>query len=153
MKMKLSWSRLLELSWKIISLCVWHVIKYLRYNFVEWTYPEWAHWTLVKLLWQIFWKRRRKQNKVDIYEACESTRYEYSAKDKVENDKENSVGEDADLFTNKDMENKKIMREEENIKIGSPQYEREFGKGHWSQYDFMSNVNEQQDDKKKHLNL
>ena len=74
-----------------------------------------------------FQKKRRK-NKVDnhIYEAFESTCYECSAKDKVENDKENSVVEDADLFTKKDMENKKIMREEENMKIGSPQYERDF---------------------------
>ena len=51
------------------------------------------------------------------------------------------------------MKNKKIMREKENMKIGSPQYEREFWKGHWSQYGFRLNVDEQQDDKKKHLNL
>ena len=34
--------------------------------------------------------------------------------------------EDADLYLKKDMENKKIMREKEKMKIGSPQYEREF---------------------------
>ena len=51
--------------------------------------------------------------KVDnhIYEACESTWHESSAKDKVENDIEDSVVENADLFKEKDMENKKIMRE------------------------------------------
>ena len=45
-----------------------------------------------------FQKKRRRKNKVDnhIYEAFESTCYECSAKDKVENDKENSVVEDAD---------------------------------------------------------
>ena len=69
-----------------------------------------------------------KNNKVDdhIYEACESTCHKCSAKDKVEHYKEDSFVEDADLFMKKDMENKKIIREKENIKIGSPQYEREF---------------------------
>ena len=49
-----------------------------------------------------------------IYEACESTRHERSAKDNVENYIENSVVEDADLFKEKVMENKKIMREKKN---------------------------------------
>ena len=50
--------------------------------------------------------------KVDnhIYGACESTCHECTAKDTVENDKEDSVVEDADLFKDKDMEKKKIMR-------------------------------------------
>ena len=61
-----------------------------------------------------------------ICEACESTCHECSAKDKFEKDIEDSVVEDADLFKEKDMENKKIMREKENMKIESPQYEREF---------------------------
>ena len=36
-----------------------------------------------------FQKKKKKENKLDnhIYEACESTCYECSAKDKVENDK------------------------------------------------------------------
>ena len=44
--------------------------------------------------------------KVDnhIYEACESTCHQRSAKDKVENDIEDSVVEDADLFKEKDIE-------------------------------------------------
>ena len=68
------------------------------------------------------------QKKVDdhIYEACESTCHKCSAKDKVENDIEDSDVENADLFKEKDMENKTIMTETENMKIGSPQYEREF---------------------------
>ena len=42
---------------------------------------------------------------------CESTCHECSANDMVENDIEDSVVEDADLFKKKDIENKKIMRE------------------------------------------
>ena len=71
-------------------------------------------------------KKKRKQIDNHIYGACESTCHECSAKDKVENDKEGSVVEDVDSFMKKDMENKKIMREKENTKIGSPQYESEF---------------------------
>ena len=55
-------------------------------------------------------------------ETCESTCHECLAKDKIENDKIDSIDEDADLFTKTDMENKKIMREEENMNIRSPQY-------------------------------
>ena len=57
---------------------------------------------------------------------CESTCHECSARDEVENFKEDSVVEKADLFIKKDMEHKGITREKENLKIGSPQYEREF---------------------------
>ena len=73
----------------------------------------------------LLWQNVQKYKKVDnrIYEAYESTSHECSAKDKVEN---NSVVEDADLFKKKDMEDKKIMREIENMKIGSPQYKRDF---------------------------
>ena len=34
------------------------------------------------------------------------------------------------------------------MKLGSPQYESEFWKGHWSQYELRLNTDEQQDDKK-----
>ena len=73
----------------------------------------------------------RNRNEVDnlIYEACESTCHECSAKDEVENVKEDSVVEKADLIIKMDMGKKEIMREKENIKIRSPQYEREFLKG------------------------
>ena len=72
-------------------------------------------------------RKKKKKNKVDnhIDEACETICHECSAKDKVENDKEDIVVEDADLFM-QDMENKKILREKENMKIGSPQYKRDF---------------------------
>ena len=65
----------------------------------------------------------------------------------VENDIEDSVVENADLFKEKYMENKKIMWEKENMKIGSPQYEQEFWKGHWIHYELRLNIDEQQDDK------
>ena len=70
----------------------------------------------------------RNRNEVDnlIYEACESTCHECSAKDEVENGKEDSVAQKADLIMKKYMENKEIMREKENMKLGSPKYEREF---------------------------
>ena len=42
---------------------------------------------------------------------CESTCHECSARDEVENYKENSVVEKADLFIKKDMEHKEIRRE------------------------------------------
>ena len=71
-------------------------------------------------------KKKRKQIDNHIYGACESTCHECSAKDMVENNKEGSVVEDVDSFMKKDMENKKIMRGKETIKIGSPQYEGEF---------------------------
>jgi hypothetical protein len=60
----------------------------------------------------------RNRNKVDnhICEVCESNCFECSIKDKVENDKENSVVGKADLIIKKDMD----------MKIRSPQYEREF---------------------------
>ena len=98
----------------------------------------------MNLLRQNVWKYKKIDS--HIYEACESTCHECSAKDKVENDIEDSVVEDADLFKEKDMENKKIMREK-NMKIGSPQYEKEFWKGHWIQYELRLNIDEQQDDK------
>ena len=59
-------------------------------------------------------------------EVCESTCHEFSTKDEVENDR---IVEKKDLILKKDMEHKEIMRERENLKIGSPQYEREFWKG------------------------
>ena len=70
----------------------------------------------------------RNGNEVDnhISEVCESTCNKCSAKDQVENDKEDSVVEKADLIIKKDMEHKEITIEKENLKIGSPQYEREF---------------------------
>ena len=37
-----------------------------------------------------------------------------------------NIVEKADLMLKKDMEHKEITREQENLKIGSPQYEREF---------------------------
>ena len=45
------------------------------------------------------------QKKIDnhIYEACEWTCHECSAKDKVEHDIEDGVDEDATLFKEKDM--------------------------------------------------
>ena len=70
-------------------------------------------------------KKRKNQEDNHIYEACESTCHECSVKDKVENYKEGSV-EVAGFLMKKDMENKKIMREKENMKIGRPQYESEF---------------------------
>ena len=70
----------------------------------------------------------RNRNEVGnlIYEACESTCHECSAKDEVENGKEDSFVQKADLIMKKDMGRKEIMREKENMKIGNPQYEREF---------------------------
>ena len=38
----------------------------------------------------------------------------------------NSVVEKADIILKKDMEHKEITKEKESLKIGSPQYEREF---------------------------
>ena len=57
---------------------------------------------------------------------CESTCHECSTRDEVDNYKEDSVVEKADLFIKKGMEHKVITREKENLKIGSPQYGREF---------------------------
>ena len=99
----------------------------------------------MKLLWQNVKKCKKIDN--GIYEACESTCHECSAKDKLENDIEDSVVEDADLFKKKDMENKKIMREKENMKIGSPQYESS-EKAIEVDNEFRLNVDEQKDDKK-----
>ena len=75
----------------------------------------------------LLWQNVQKYKKIyhHIYEACESTCHECSAKDKVENDIEDIVVEDADLFKKKDMENKKRIRGKEIMKIWSPQYERE----------------------------
>ena len=66
----------------------------------------------------------RNRNEVGnlIYEACESTCHECSAKDEVENGKEDSFVQKADLIMKKDMGSKEIMREKENMKIGSSQY-------------------------------
>ena len=82
---------------------------------------------------QIIFLKSRKKEYNHIYEACESTCQKCSAKDKVENDKEDSVVEGSDLFMKEDLKKNKIMRDKENIKIASPQYERELWKGHWSQ--------------------
>ena len=60
------------------------------------------------------------------YEACEPISGECTSQNEVENDKEDSVVEKADLIIKKDMEHKEITREKENLKIGSPQYEKEF---------------------------
>ena len=98
--------------------------------------------------WTYCGKIFRNTKKVEnhIYKACESTCHECSAKDKAENDIEDSVVQDADLIKEKDMEHKKIMREKENTNIWSPQYKREFWKGHLSQYELRLNIDEQQDD-------
>ena len=71
----------------------------------------------------------RNRNEVGnlIYKACESTYHECSAKDGVENGKKYSFVQNADLVMKKDIGNNEIMREKENLKIGSPQYERELG--------------------------
>ena len=55
----------------------------------------------------------RNRNEVDnhIYEVCKSNCYECNTKYKVENYKENSVVEKADLIINKDMKHKEMMRE------------------------------------------
>ena len=90
----------------------------------------------------------RNRNEVGnlIYEACESTCHECSAKDEVENGKEDSFVQKADLIMKKDMGNKEIMREKENMKIGSPQYES-FEKAIEVDNELRLNVDEQQDDK------
>ena len=77
---------------------------------------------------KLSWRNVQKYKKVDnhIYEASESTCHECSAKYEVENGKEDSVVQKADLIIKKYMGNKEIMREKENMKIGGPQYEREF---------------------------
>ena len=54
--------------------------------------------------------------------------HEGSTKYEVKNDKEDSVVEKGDLITKKDMEHKDLTREKEKLKVGSPQYEREFWK-------------------------
>ena len=90
----------------------------------------------------------RNRNEVGnlIYEACESTCHECSAKDEVENGKEDSFVQKADLIMKKDMGNKEIMREKENMKIGSPQYESS-EKAIEVDNELRLNVDEQQDDK------
>ena len=67
--------------------------------------------------------RNRNEIENHIFEVCESNCYECSTKDEVENNKEQSIVEKADLIIQKDMEHKEIMREKENMLIGSPQYE------------------------------
>ena len=79
---------------------------------VKKTYPERAHWALLKFLCQNFRNRNEEDN--HICEVCESNCFECSTKDEVENDKENSVVNKADLIINKDMD----------TEIWSPQYER-----------------------------
>ena len=61
----------------------------------------------------------RNINEVDnyIYEACQSNCYECSTKDEEENDKENSVVEKADLIIKKDMEHKKRIRENSQVRV------------------------------------
>ena len=90
-------------------------------------------------------RKRRKKVDSHIYETCEWTCHDCSAKATVENDKDDSVVEDADLLIKKYMENKKILIEKENMKIGSLQCKREFWKCHQSQYELRLNVDEQQD--------
>ena len=70
----------------------------------------------------------RNRNEVDkhIYEVCESNCYQCSTKYEVENYKEKSVVKKADLIIKKDIEHEEMIREKENMKIKSPQYEREF---------------------------
>ena len=60
--------------------------------------------------------KNRKEVDTHMYEVCESTCHKWSSKNEVENDKEDIVVEDADLFMKKDMEIKKIMRDKENMK-------------------------------------
>ena len=62
-------------------------------------------------------------NQVDnfIHEACLSC-HECIARDEVENGKKRQYWyQKADLIMKKDMGNKEIMREKEDMKIGSPQ--------------------------------
>ena len=58
----------------------------------------------------------RNRNEVDnlIYQACKSTCHECSAKDEVENYKEESVVEKAHLIIKKDIEHREITREKKN---------------------------------------
>ena len=95
------------------------------------TYIERAHRAKVILLWQIL----RNRNEVDnhIYEVCESTCHECSAKYEDENCKVDSGVEKADLIIMTDSKHKEITKEEENLTIRGPQYENEFWKGHGSQ--------------------
>ena len=57
----------------------------------------------------MFKKRNEVENQIN--EVCESNCYKCSTKYEVENDKENSVVEKADLIIKKDMEQKETMRE------------------------------------------
>ena len=59
----------------------------------------------------------KKRNEVDkhIYELCESNCYECNTKDEVDNNKEKSVVEKADLIIKKDMTHKEMMREKKKI--------------------------------------
>ena len=57
---------------------------------------------------KLFFLSKKKYN--HIYEACESTCQKCSAKDKVENDKEDSVVEDADFFMKEDLKKKNNER-------------------------------------------
>ena len=69
---------------------------------------------------------------------------------RLTNCKEDSVVEKADLIINKDSEHKETTRENKNLNIWSPQYERKFCKGHGNndkKNEPMLNVDEQQDDK------
>ena len=70
----------------------------------------------------------RNRYEVDnhIYELYESNCYACNTKDEVENYKNKSVVEKADLIIKNDMKHKEIMREKGNMKSGCPQYESEF---------------------------
>ena len=72
----------------------------------------------------------RQRNELDnhIYEVCESTYHECSAKYETESYKEDGVVEKADLIIKKDSEHKEITRKKENLTIW-----RQFWKGHGSQ--------------------
>ena len=70
-----------------------------------------------ELWWNFCAKIFRNRNEVGnlIYEACESTCHECSAKDEVENGKEDSFVQKAYIIIKKDMGSKEIMRNKENM--------------------------------------
>ena len=58
---------------------------------------------------------KEMMNKVDA-EACESTCHECTSKEEVENDKEDIVIEKEELIKKKDMENKELMKKQDDKK-------------------------------------
>ena len=58
---------------------------------------------------KVFIKRNEVNN--HVYEICESTCHECTAKDEFENDKKYSIVEKVDLIRKKGMEHKEITKE------------------------------------------